>query len=1072
MGVVLVFDQLRADYLTRWRSHFVKGGFRRLTDEGLWFQNCHYPYSGTFTAPGHASVSTGCSPNTHGIIANNWYDRNAHKVITSVAMSPYQRVPATGSRKPFGCPKRLLAPTVADTLKAHTKGKGRVVSCSLKDRSAILPGGKQPDACYWFDTSTGEFVTSTYYQKRLHKWAAKFNAEKRVDRWFGKTWKRSRPDLDYVKLNGPDKVTGERNTNSQGIVFPHPMGPKTSKPGSGYYKSVANSPFGNEILLDFVKTAVEAEKLGVDDTPDLLCVSFSSNDLIGHTWGPDSQEVLDTTLRTDVLIRDLLKFLDEKVGRGKYVVALTADHGVCPLPEVSRKKGRDAQRLSISDLGRRAEKFLRSQFGYKPSDAANCIENYSTGMFYLNPRWLKARKLESKVVERELARWLKNQPEVVDAYTNADLSSPKKSLSPIDLQMRRSYFPGRSGDVLILTKPYDIFSGSTPVGTTHGSPYPYDTHVPLLFYEGTFPARTIQAKVTPQFIAPLISRSLGIAPPAKSEIRLPVSFNPTSFLNTRRKVARKPAVDLGTVTEKHVWIPMRDGVRLSAYLFFPKGKGPWPVLIEQRYASFRGAGTRKRYAALAEGGYVVAAVNFRGTQLSEGRYVGYRALGWGKQKDGYDAVEWLAKQPWSTGKVGSLGGSQGGFAQNFLAVTQPPSLKCQFMRDTGLSLFHEGYRIGGITRPDRFKGMARNCRDPKHNDLLLKEWFEHPHYDEYWQDEDCTRFFHKMNVPCFTLGSWYDFMNVGSVQSYIGRQHRGGANSRGKQQLMIGPWLHGGNKGNIVAEMKYPKNAAIDLRKLQLRWFDYHLKGIQNGADKDPTVRYYVMGALGEKNAPGNIWRTANDWPIPVQPTSYYLREEAGLSQNPSSLEKSSTSFLADPFKPATLPDRRFPGARDARPFEKQKDVRTFTTDVLKQPVEWTGLVKTELFVSSSARDTDFIVRISDVYPDGRSILIVSYVRRARYRNGFEKEELLVPGKITKVAFDVGWISQIFNKGHRIRITVASTGAPFYEPNPNTGNPLTIEFPKDAVVAKNKVHHDRKYRSRVIAPIPLPTTPR
>eukprot|EP00913_Durusdinium_trenchii_P008998 g8464.t1 len=523
---------------------------------------------------------------------------------------------------------------------------------------------------------------------------------------------------------------------------------------------------------------------------------------------------------------------------------------------------------------------------------------------------------------------------------------------------------------------------------------------------------------------------------------------------------------LGTVTEKHIWIPMRDGVKLSAYLFIPEGKGPWPVLMEQRYASFRGLGTRKRYAGLAEGGYVVAAVNFRGTQLSEGHYVGYRALAWGKQQDGYDAVEWLAKQKWSTGKVGTLGGSQGGFAQNFLAVTRPPSLVCQFMRDTGLSLFHEGYRIGGTTRPERFKGMARNCRVKEHNDLMLKEWFQHPHYDEYWAAEDCTRHFDKMNVPCFTLGSWYDFMNVGSVQSYIGRQHKGGPNSRGKQQLLIGPWRHGGAKGNVTGQMKYPKNAAIDLRKLQLRFFDYYLKGIKNGADKDPTIRYYVMGAVGE-NAPGNFWRTAKDWPIPIKPQAYYLRESGGLAVEPPDAATSSTSYLADPFKPARLPNRSFPGAADARPYEKQAGVKSFTTDVLTEPVEWTGLVKAELYVASSARDTDFIVRVCDVYPDGRSILIVSYVRRARYRDGFEKEKLLTPGKVTKVAFDVGWISQIFNKGHRIRVTVSSTGDPFYESNPNTGKPLTIEFPKDAVIAKNTIFHERDNQSRVIAPIPV-----
>lgn len=527
----------------------------------------------------------------------------------------------------------------------------------------------------------------------------------------------------------------------------------------------------------------------------------------------------------------------------------------------------------------------------------------------------------------------------------------------------------------------------------------------------------------------------------------------------------KEDANFGDVTERHTMIPMRDGIRLSAYLYFPEGTGPWPAIFEQRYASLRGASTRKAAAELARAGYVVGLVNYRGTHLSEGKWVGYRALQWGELSDGFDTCEWLASQDWCTGKIGTFGSSQGGYAQNYLAVTQPPHLTCQYMVDTGLSLFHEGYRIGGTTRPERFKSMSAICRNPQDNLDLLAEWFSHPTYDDYWKDEDCTLHFDRMNVPCMTIGSWYDFMNQGSIASFIGRQHQGGKNSRGRQKLLIGPWLHGRtNKGHRVGDLTYPQNAAWAVHDHMIKWFDYHLKGIENGANEEPAVRYYVMGAVGEENAPGNFWRTAADFPPPSTSVPMYLRQDGGLSLRQEKSRDSSTSYLSDPLHPMQIPGRAFPGARDARKFEQQSEVCTFTTEPLTEPVEWTGRIHAVLHVSSTAPDTDFIVRVSDVYPDGRSILIVDYPWRARYREGFDQEVLMTPGKIYRLAFPVGWISQIFNTGHRIRVTVASTGAPLYEPNPQNGKPLTIDFPADAQTATNTIHHGSVHDSHIIAP--------
>ena len=540
-----------------------------------------------------------------------------------------------------------------------------------------------------------------------------------------------------------------------------------------------------------------------------------------------------------------------------------------------------------------------------------------------------------------------------------------------------------------------------------------------------------------------------------------------SLAGSSRLLPAADAPDLGGVSETHEMIPMRDGVRLSAYVYTPPGDGPWPVLLEQRYANANDPGTRQYFAQLAKtGGYVTVLANFRGSQKSEGDWRGYRSLGWGERKDGYDLVEWLGTQTWSTGKVGTFGSSQAGFAQNFLAVTRPPHLTAQYMIDTGLSLFHEGYRIGGITRPERFKTLDKAARVPEHNRELLAEWFTHPTYDSYWADEDCTRFFDQMNVPCFTVGSWYDFMCVGSVDSYVGRQHRGGPQSRGTQQLLLGPWLHSRFKEtNKSGDLTYPENAKFPMDAHMIRWFDHYLKGINNGVTTEPTIRYYVMGAVGEEKAPGNEWRTATDWPIAAIPTFYYPEEGGKLGNTIPQSTDSIVNWLADPHHPAVIPTIAFPGAKDAREFEKQPNVLTFTTEVLTQPVEWTGKVQADLWITSDAKDTDVIVRVSDVYPDGRSILIMDYVRRARYREGYDRELLLTPGKAANIRFDVGWLSQIFNAGHRIRITVASTGAPFYESNPNTGEPLTIDFPKNAVVAKNGLQVNQRLTSRIIAPV-------
>ncbi len=529
LAVLVVFDQMRGDYLTRWNDLFGDGGFHRLEKDGAWFQNCNYPYAGTVTGPGHASLATGRSPCKHGIFNNEWYDRDTGAGVYCATTPQRKRVPpaddAKKARKPRegGTPERLIGPTLADVFKEATGGKGRVVSLSYKDRGAVFLGGRKPDSCYWIDEATAEAVTSTYYRDRLEDWVKDFNKAKLADRYFGKDWTRLRPDLDYEKYSGPDDQRGEAlgySGISQGRTFPHPMDGGLKQPGKAFYETLYASPFGNELLLDLVKRAVDAEKLGTHDTPDLLCVSFSCTDPVGHVWGPDSQEVLDCALRADLVVKGLLDDLDAKVGKGRYLVVLSADHGICPLPEVSMKRGREAMRIFPSLLEQEAEDFLQKTFG-KPTDrGAPAIEKVVDQYVYLNRAWIKGHGLEQSRVEAALAGWLAEQPGIAKAYTRTQVTKGVAADDEIGRKVQRSFYPDRSGDVIIVVKPYDLLN-SRLMGTFHGSPYSYDTSVPLVVYGPGVRAGVRSDAVIPQAAAPILAHALGVQPPPGVETGVP-----------------------------------------------------------------------------------------------------------------------------------------------------------------------------------------------------------------------------------------------------------------------------------------------------------------------------------------------------------------------------------------------------------------------------------------------------------------------------------------------------------------------------------------------------------------------
>lgn len=525
LGILLVFDQLRGDYISRWQDHFVKDGFLKLTSEGTWFTNCHYPYSGTLTGAGHATLTTGATPSIHGIIGNDWYDRKEGKNSYCAGSSRWSSIPpipeiipAPGTvvkKRLGGTPEKLRAETLGDALKRSTNNQGKVVCLSFKDRSSVLPGGMKPDHCYWFDTLSGKFQTSTFYSSKVAPWLADFNGSNFIDQWKNKSWNKLYPNKNYLDFSASDEQSGEGNGKNQGRSFPHPFG----KIEKDYYDALYNSPFGNDVLLELGMKAIKAEKLGKNSQPDVLVLSFSCNDSVGHSWGPDSQEVFDSTLRTDLLIRNLLLFLDKEVGKNNYLITLSADHGVCPLPEFSKSNGLDAGRLATDKFAKEIESALQEKFG-KPAAPAKYLEAFSDTSAYLNYAALKANAIDLDDATAFIKTWAVTQTGILTAYTSKEISLASNSSEPFLISVSKSWFKGRSGDICFILKPYHI-PGGYLTGTTHGSPHPYDTHVPLIAFGGGVKKMIIKDKVSPQLAASIIAEGLGISTPTSAEFASP-----------------------------------------------------------------------------------------------------------------------------------------------------------------------------------------------------------------------------------------------------------------------------------------------------------------------------------------------------------------------------------------------------------------------------------------------------------------------------------------------------------------------------------------------------------------------
>jgi hypothetical protein len=465
--LAIVVDQFRYDYLTRFRAGY-RAGFKRLLSDGAVFTNARYEHYPTVTAVGHSTFLSGATPSMSGIIGNEWYERETGKTVTSVGDDAVKMLGAAGDG---ASPRRMLVSTLGDELKMAGSG-GKTIGISLKDRSAILPAGHMADGAYWFDPRAGSFVSSTYYFPELPGWVAAYNAARPADKYRGVRW------LDHA-LPADNSV----------------------------YAALEGSPFGNDLVESFAERAIDAEKLGQRLVTDLLAVSFSANDYVGHAVGPDSPEVKEMSIQTDRVVGKLFSYLDRAVGMGNVLVILTADHGVAPVPEVNAARRMPGGRMPQGAVRKAVEAALTGKYGpgqwiLSPSDTA----------FYFNRDTILEKKLDAAEVERTAAEAARRVPHVFRVYTGEMLLS-----GAVDLQVGRrvmnGYYAPRGPDLYVLLEPYWLYGSK---GTTHSTTFSYDAHVPVIFMGPGIKAGRFDEEIAVNDVAPTLATYLDIETPSGS----------------------------------------------------------------------------------------------------------------------------------------------------------------------------------------------------------------------------------------------------------------------------------------------------------------------------------------------------------------------------------------------------------------------------------------------------------------------------------------------------------------------------------------------------------------------------
>ena len=483
--VVIIIDQFRGDYLERYRDQFGDSGFRLFLDRGAYFPDCYYDYANTRTAPGHATLFTGTYSNGHGIISNEWWDPKKKKEVTSVE-DDGTRIVGVVSKDPGASPHNLLSTTLGDELKLATQGKARVFGISLKDRAAILPAGFAGDAAYWIDKNTGAWVTSTYYRSELPDWVKSFNDSKRAEKYLNKEWKDGAGNV--LRTTAPK----EKN--------------------AGYYDVVGATPFANDFELEFARELVLYEHLGTGPATDLLSISLSANDILGHEVGPDSPQMQAMALALDRQLADFFTFVGRQVGMANVWIALSADHGVAPLPSVASKLRVPAANLDVKKLQAQLNAALSSRLGR----SANYISKFDYPLAWINEDAFAALRMKQEDAERAVGEAMK-QAGLRGYFTRSQLAQGAMPDTPLGRKYLHAYAPTGSWYVMGVPAPFVVGSLS---GTDHASPYSYDTHVPLAFYGLAFQSGTYHKHAEPIDLAVTLASLLGINVPSQASGRV------------------------------------------------------------------------------------------------------------------------------------------------------------------------------------------------------------------------------------------------------------------------------------------------------------------------------------------------------------------------------------------------------------------------------------------------------------------------------------------------------------------------------------------------------------------------